>query len=305
MELKQLQYFRRAAKRQSISQAAEELYITQSAISRCIQKLEQEVGAQLLIRKSNGVVPTNAGSALLEELDAVFLHLERGLSNARMTANQSSPGLSVVYSFEDFDLKLLETFHGNFPDVQTRLDILPPDQAFRELLAGKADFAIIPKLDDHVGIVFDHLLTEEVMLSPAPGNPLYGRERIAVSELDGLSCTCNEVSVCWQEIQRSCLENDINITLQLSSSSHEAAGRFQILTNSIIFIPISVVFQDRPVTDTRQLVPPARIIPNVFRRSIYIAYSKDKHMNPAERHFLGLVKGYYRKMDSTLLKLFP
>ena len=137
MELKQLQYFRAAAKRNSISQAAEALYITQPALSRCIRRLEEEVGTPLFTRTSNGVRLTPAGEAFLEELDQMFLHFERGLNNARLAAQQQHPLLSVVYSFEEFDNGVLEQMHNDFPDVRTSISILPPEQAYRELLAGK------------------------------------------------------------------------------------------------------------------------------------------------------------------------
>ena len=303
MELKQLQYFRRAAKKKSISMAAEELYITQPAMSRCIKRLEEEVGVQLLERSQDGVIPTKAGAIFLQELDEVFIHLERGLEMARIVANQDCPRLSVVYSYEDLDLKLVEAFHHDFPDVQTNLEILPPDQAFRELLAGKADFAIIPKLEEHLGITCDHLLTEEVLLSAAEGNPLYKRESVLLSELDGMSCICNEVSVSWNEIQRICIENNIKLNLQLSSNNHQAAGRFKGLMNSMMFIPASVVFEKRPASDTRELIHPARIIPNVFQRTVYVAYPKDKQMSYAERHFLCMLKGYYRRKRTELEQL--
>lgn len=303
MELKQLQYFRRAAKKQSISMAAEELYITQPAMSRCIKRLEEEVGTPLLERSQEGVIPTKAGMLFLKELDEVFIHLERGLEQARMAGNQDSPSLSVAYSFEDLELKLLESFHADFPDVRTSFEVLPPDQAFRELLAGKADFAVIPKPDEHTGIACDHLLTEDVLLSAAEGNPLCRRETVRLSELDGISCICNEVSFSWSEIQRICSDNHIHLNLLLSSNSHEAAGRFKGLMNSVMFIPSSVVNRSRPPHDTRELIRPAQIVPNVFKRSIYVAYPKDKRMNDAERHFLSLLKGYYRRKQAELQTL--
>lgn len=91
MELKQLQYFRRAAKKKSISLAAEELYITQPAMSRCIKRLEAEVGVELLERGQDGVVPTKAGAIFLQELDEVFLHLERGTGTGQNDGQSGQP----------------------------------------------------------------------------------------------------------------------------------------------------------------------------------------------------------------------
>lgn len=155
MELKQLQYFRAVAKQNSISRAAEALYITQPALSRCIKRLEKEIGTPLIERMSTGVKLTPAGEAFLKELDQSFLHIEQGIHNARKTANADSPKLSLVCSFEDFDYEVLELLHHDFPDVQIGIDILPPDQAYRELLAGKAHFAIIPRYNNRTDIVYE------------------------------------------------------------------------------------------------------------------------------------------------------
>ena len=106
-------------------------------MSRCIKRLEDEVGTPLLERKQGGVFPTKAGSVFLKELDEALVHLERGLEMARIAANQESPILSIVYSFEDLDLTLVEAFHHDFPDVRTNLEILPPDQAFGNFLLEK------------------------------------------------------------------------------------------------------------------------------------------------------------------------
>ena len=79
MELKQLQYFRKAAKTKSISAEAEALYITQPALSRCIKRLEEEVGASLLQRTSSGVELTAAGAALMAEWKSAASDSECGL----------------------------------------------------------------------------------------------------------------------------------------------------------------------------------------------------------------------------------
>lgn len=62
MELRQLRYFTVVAKLGSISQAAQELHIAQPALTRQIQKLEEDVGVILLERTGRGVKPTDAGT---------------------------------------------------------------------------------------------------------------------------------------------------------------------------------------------------------------------------------------------------
>ena len=298
MELKQFQYFRAVAKHNSISLAAEALYITQPALSRCIQRLEEEVGVKLLVRQNNGVHLTEAGAAFLQELDQAFLHVEQGLLNARTIAQQESPRISIVYSFEEFDTGVVYQLHQAFPDVQTSLDILPPDKAYRELLAGNADFAVIPRRDHRPGFAYQHLLSEEMLLSAEPGHPLHGRQYVTLSELDGQEIVCNEVAFDWDSIQKICVKNGIHLKLLASSNDHQTVGKFREITESMIFIPMgALAYWEK---DGRDLVPPARVVPQVFRRDAFVVYSEAKKLSVAEKYFLELLQSAYRKKQHTI-----
>lgn len=298
MELKQFQYFRAVAKHNSISLAAEALYITQPALSRCIQRLEEEVGVKLLVRQNNGVHLTEAGAAFLQELDQAFLHVEQGLLNARTIAQQESPRISIVYSFEEFDTGVVYQLHQAFPDVQTSLDILPPDKAYRELLAGNADFAVIPRRDHRPGFAYQHLLSEEMLLSAAPGHPLHGRQYVTLSEMDGQEIVCNEVAFDWDSIQKICAKNGIHLKLLASSNDHQTVGKFREITESMIFIPMgALAYWEK---DGRDLVPPARVVPQVFRRDAFVVYSEAKKLSVAEKYFLELLQSAYRKKQHTI-----
>lgn len=66
MELKQLKYFVEVAKREHISEAALELDVAQSAVSRHIRNLEDELGTALFHRKGRNVVLTTEGKHLLQ-----------------------------------------------------------------------------------------------------------------------------------------------------------------------------------------------------------------------------------------------
>ena len=70
MELRQLRYFVRVVELGSMSRAALDLDLVQSALSQQISRLEGELTTRLLQRSSKGVVPTEAGLAFFRELPA-------------------------------------------------------------------------------------------------------------------------------------------------------------------------------------------------------------------------------------------
>ena len=72
MELRHLRYFVSVAEQGSVSRAAQKLFIAQPALSTQIKQLEEEVGAQLLVRVPRGVQLTAAGVAFLEDARAIL-----------------------------------------------------------------------------------------------------------------------------------------------------------------------------------------------------------------------------------------
>jgi DNA-binding transcriptional LysR family regulator len=85
MELRHLRYFAAVADLGSVSRAAEKLFIAQPPLSLQIRQLEDEVGAQLLIRYPRGVRLTAAGARFLEQAKDVLARAERAKRMARQT----------------------------------------------------------------------------------------------------------------------------------------------------------------------------------------------------------------------------
>jgi DNA-binding transcriptional LysR family regulator len=72
MELRQLEYFAAVARHRHFRRAAEESYVTQSALSQQVRRLEEELGLLLLRRTPHGVELTPAGRDLAERADAIL-----------------------------------------------------------------------------------------------------------------------------------------------------------------------------------------------------------------------------------------
>src|SRR5690606_20430974 len=84
--LRQFQQFIAVAEHGSYRQAAEKLFVAQPALSVSIQKLEAEVGAQLLERGSKGVTLTPAGHALIKDAKTALFYSEQACRSARLVA---------------------------------------------------------------------------------------------------------------------------------------------------------------------------------------------------------------------------
>ena len=103
--------------------AAEELSLTQSAVSRQIQALEEEVGVPLFLRHTRAVELTGAGSQLLAAVTPSLERIDSAVRQVRRNAGRKSVAISTWASFASMWLiPRLEAFQAEHPDIDIRID---------------------------------------------------------------------------------------------------------------------------------------------------------------------------------------
>ncbi|MCC2595750.1 LysR family transcriptional regulator [Pusillimonas sp. MFBS29] len=124
VSLRQFQQLIAIAEFGTFRRAAEALFIAQPALSVSIQKLEQEVGVQLLDRGARGVTLTPAGEAMLEDARAALFYADQSCRTARLVAlgEWGSLRLGFVGSATYALLPLsLNAFRSRYPNVKLEL----------------------------------------------------------------------------------------------------------------------------------------------------------------------------------------
>jgi DNA-binding transcriptional LysR family regulator len=103
--------------------AAEELSLTQSAVSRQIQALEDEVGTALFLRHTRAVELTSAGSQLLRAAGMALERIDAAVRQIRQSAGRKSVAITTWASFASMWLiPRLEAFQRDHPDIDIRID---------------------------------------------------------------------------------------------------------------------------------------------------------------------------------------
>lgn len=118
--LNALRSFDAAARHQSFTRAAEELCVTQGAVSHAVKALETELGLQLFKRERNGLAITDAGRDFLAVVRDVFERLELGTD--RLLQRQRS-GTITVSTSPDFAAKWLVSRLGRFADTYPEIEL--------------------------------------------------------------------------------------------------------------------------------------------------------------------------------------
>ena len=188
MELRQLRYFVRVVELGSISGAAQDLELVQSALSQQISRLESELSTRLLQRSPKGVTPTEAGLAFFHEAQLVLRHAEqavRAAQQARLTGSVSvgmAPTTAAVLG-----LPLLRAMRERYPDVRLHVVESLSGHLTAMLNARQLDLAML--FDSQAGrrLSVMPLLEEKLFLIEsrrAASSP--ARKRLSVAQLAGL-----------------------------------------------------------------------------------------------------------------------
>ncbi len=186
MNFHHLEVYYVVAKRLSYSRAAEELYISQPAVSRHVQSLEKNLGAKLLGQRGNRVYLTDAGRivfdyaqkvfALTEEAKRALSELE-GLERGYLRLGASStPGAYLLP-------QVLAFFRERYPGVEVSLTIGNSQQIEEQVLRNELDLGVVgarflPEL--HV----QPYVRDTLVLIVPPGHHFTHREVISPQELE-------------------------------------------------------------------------------------------------------------------------
>src|ERR1700691_6573267 len=98
MDLRQLRYFVGIVQAGSLSRAADQLHVAQSAISRHLASLESEVGRQLVTRGPKGILLTEAGGVLYRHAEAILRQVEFGKQDAVSAPKVPAGSVAIGFS---------------------------------------------------------------------------------------------------------------------------------------------------------------------------------------------------------------
>ena len=147
MELRQLKYFVEVARLGSFSMASKALFITQSTISQQIQKLEEELGVELLSRDTRHVVLSDYGEQFYPCAVQVLEEARAGVERIRDVNALKIGTLSIgaTYSFGPLLKRPVQDFYKQFPNIRLNLIITSKEELRQKLLDRELDLLLTYK----------------------------------------------------------------------------------------------------------------------------------------------------------------
>ncbi|MDO4330461.1 MAG: LysR family transcriptional regulator [Lachnospiraceae bacterium] len=190
--IKQIKYFQAVVRCKSFTEAAEECFISQSAISQQIQALEHELGVKLLNRENRKFSLTSAGEHFYQKSLVLMADFERLRQETVRIANKDNAELRIgylkCYGGQEFRLAVAE-FSEKYPDVSVHIINGNHEDLYDALRSGGVDLILSDQRrafsDEYVNFI---LATSECYIEIAARNPLASLESIETDDLKNIPC---------------------------------------------------------------------------------------------------------------------
>lgn len=188
MNYNKLRYFYEAGRTLNLTRAAQNLYISQPALSKHIADLEQDLGVQLFVRTNRNLVLTRGGQVLLEECGRIFDGEEEIYRRVRSAAGREGGSLKLAFMGIDAAYRipeLLARLGEKWPQITVTTRRLNWDLVYGAVEEGTADLGLklssCESYPEHIGRC---VLREDHVAAVVPeGHPLAGKGPIRVEQL--------------------------------------------------------------------------------------------------------------------------
>ncbi|UUZ67451.1 LysR family transcriptional regulator [Polaromonas sp. P2-4] len=179
-------YFLEVARTGSVTQAAEQLHVAVSAVSRQIAKLEDSLGCSLFERQARGMALNAAGERLAAYVRTTMLDAERVVDEVKGLGGQRARRIRIACTEGlacGFMAEVMASFRAAHPGCSIHLQVGTPDEVSRHLLRGEVDLVAKFSVAPEKGLKIEHQQPAPIMVLAAPGHALARRRSVSMADI--------------------------------------------------------------------------------------------------------------------------
>ena len=289
MNLNQLKIFYTAAQKGSLSAAAEELFITQPAVTKGIQRLQEFYEIKFVDHIGKKLVLTDAGEALFEIAEKIF-ELESQAEESIRDFQQRKKGHIRILSSESFGEyylpQIIIPFSKAYPLVRISMNILPTELVVENTATLNNDIGFISYPVNHRKLEVKEVLQDQLVIITPANHPLSKTPHVKADDLNGQFIIMHEQdSAPRRAIEDYVRKNNISVRIPLEMSSNRAIKRAVAEGLGIALISRKVANEQ---IQAKQLKAIPLSDPSMIRR-FYMVHHKDKYISESLQSFIDMV----------------
>jgi len=223
--LRQLKVFERVAKRLSFTRAAEELFLTQPAVSMQIKQFEEAVGLPLFERLGKKIYLTPAGAELYQLSRSIAQQLDEAeqLIEELKGTETGRLNVSVANTVHYFAIRLLGEFCRRHPKVRVSFKVTNRKGLLQNLEDNEADLLLMGQPPDNQDLEAESFLKNPLVIIAPAGHPLSGKKNIALKELSNETFIMREIgSGTRNSVERFLAERGVHLTVSMEMNTNGA-----------------------------------------------------------------------------------
>lgn len=249
MDLHHLKLFHIVARNLSFSKTAEELHISQPAISMQIKNLEQQLGFKLIERYGRSIFLSREGHIiysytqkvfeLINEMEAEVTLLKGRMSGKIRIGASNTPGVYILP-------QIMGTFKDKHPDVILNLDIGNTQQIQDKLVHDELDFAVVGgEVDLHKAFTVEKLVEDTMVVIASPSNTLSHTQFVEANMLSNQQYIAHdETSQLYKSMERIVTKLKLPYNVIMTLGNVEAIKHAVAANLGISIVPYTCAYSD-------------------------------------------------------------
>ncbi len=287
MELLQLQYFLAVARLEHVTEAARSLHVTQSSLSKTIQRLEEDLGVPLFDRAGRKLRLNEYGSRFLRRAEKALFELEQGKRELGDLSGTEHGTIELAVTSASALPGILREFRKKHPHIQFHVQMLTTQELTALLHRGEVDFGLssppLPGDDLECRIVY----AAPILVAVPKGHRLDGRSRVALAELK---------DEWFVGVKKGFRVRDL-IDSACRSAGFEPRyvyeGNEPARLASLVEAGIGIGFVPSTASDSREQIHYLQIDEHELVMEIALFWRRDRYLSRAAREFREVVVDYF------------
>jgi DNA-binding transcriptional LysR family regulator len=288
MEMHQIRYFLAVCDELNFTRAAERCNVTQPALTRAIQKLEEELGGLVFRRERNLTHLTDLGQLMRPHLEQVLSQTEAAKSTAKGFLKLSDAPLNLGIMCTIGPLRFigfLNRFRTETPGIELTMLEATPEQLTKLLQNGQLDLAVMaqPEPFDERFVILP-LYRERFVIAFPPGHRFERKNALQVADVAGESYLSRINCEYSDHISAICTEQHVDIRVTYRSEREDWIQTMVMAGMGICFLP-----EFSPVLPGLGLRP---VIDPEVVREVSLVTVAGRRYSPAVATFIRAIKAY-------------
>lgn len=290
MEIKDLVFFQRVVKANSISKAAEELFISQSQVSRVISSLEHELGVELFERKGHKLELTPCGRVFYEDSSSVIDLCFKAIDRVKKTYAGMRSQISFASNIEGRTEHFLSEITKSLDSDEIYMCAAPLEGIVRSLKNGVFSFAItVPAIKDSE-LHTEVLAEDELVLCVPDGHWASELDSVSMSDLRDERFVLAMRGYGTREVADAAFSTT-GIAPRIAIETWDAKSSLEYVRLGMGITICRKAIANAPKCNGLKFIPLSD--KNLPKTSIGLSWKEDRALSPDEMRFIEIARKFF------------